>query len=482
MEMKGKDFGFAINNVIFSDRLLRLEITHDSEVSCSSIVDCVRDHKRRRQDVKNHSNVATCHVEFDLNKNLCETNYEKHEETMLMAKHESRSVWNCINWLTNPSVMRVKELHINSAILAATSPFFYKLFSNGMLESEQKKLTLKIDASEEEAVMELFSFIYINSLSVTSVPALLDVLMAADKFEVESCMKYCIRVLFNMPMTLDSSSLFLDLPSTLLMADSVKPLIVASTQFVTSYYNDLAKFPLEKLLALPLVGIEAMLASDDLQIACEDIIYEVVLKWTKTHYSVLEERQEILGSHLARYIRFPHMTCRRLKKILISDDFRPSVASKLVLEALFFKADRRSTLSSNEPASINHRFVERAYKHRPIKIVEFEVPLSKCIVYLDLKRKECEDLYPSRQMYSQAFHLGGQGFFLSAHCNMDQLTRSNPTEEFVSKYKGNYKLTRGKAAGDRSLFAIPWDSFIAKDCPYFINDVLHLRAELSIHH
>lgn len=261
-------------------------------------------------------------------------------------------------------------------------------------------------------------------------------------------------------------------------------------------------------MALPLVGIEAILASDGLQIACEDIIYEVVLKWVKTHYSVLEERQEILGSHLARHIRFPHMTCRRLKKVLTSDDLRPSVASKLVLEALFFKADRRS-LSSKEPDSTNHRFVERAYKNRPIKIVEFEVPRPQCIVYLDLKRKECEDLYTSRRMYSEAFHLGGQGFFLSAICNMDQLNlfhcfglflgmqekgsvsltvdyefsvRSNPTKKFVSKYKGNYKFTRGKAVGYRNLFEIPWDSFIATNCPYFINDVLHLRAELSIRH
>ena len=78
---------------------------------------------------------------------------------------------------------------------------------------------------------------------------------------------------------------------------------------------------------------------------------------------------------------------------------------------------------------------------------------------LDLKREECADLFPAGRVYSQAFHLGVQGFFLSAHCNMDQQSsfhcfglflgmqekgsvsfavdyefaaRSKPTEDYVS--------------------------------------------------
>lgn len=71
-------------------------------------------------------------------------------------------------------VLRVKTLHISSPILAAKSPFFYKvwfadcwhvsffgmischnsgyfllfqLFSNGMMESEQRQISLRISAS-----------------------------------------------------------------------------------------------------------------------------------------------------------------------------------------------------------------------------------------------------------------------------------------------------------------------------------------------
>lgn len=394
--------------------------------------------------------------------------------------------------------------------------------------------------AEETAVMELLKFMYSDSLSSAMThSALLDVLMVADKFEVASCMKYCSQWLLKMPMTVESALLLLNLPASLVMADSVKPLTNAARQFIASRYKELFKYvslyyhqtlksiktsssqhfdcfdriSMEELMALPLVGIEAILASDGLEIPSEDCVYEVVLRWVKLHYSVLEERQEILSSHLAPYIRFPHMTCGQLKKILTSNDLKPSVASRLILDALFFKAESldygRRCLAYEQPTSIYHRFAERAYIYRPIKLVEFEVPRQQCIVYLDLKRKDCESIYPSSRITSQMFPLGGQGFFLSAHCNMDNLglfhsfglylgiqetgsssmivnvdyefsVRSKPTMEFVGKFKGNGKFTGGKAIGSRNLFLVPWNNFTAKDFPYFINDVLHLRADLTI--
>ncbi|KAJ4894330.1 SKP1/BTB/POZ domain protein [Raphanus sativus] len=141
------------------------------------------------------------------------------------------------NWgIDHSTVVNVKELHIGPPILAAKSPFFYKLFSNGMRESEQRHVTLRISAQEEGVLMELLNFVYINSLSVTTAPALLDVLMAADKFEVVSCMRYCSRLLRNMPMTPDSALLYLELPSSVLMAEAVEPLTDAAKQFLASSF------------------------------------------------------------------------------------------------------------------------------------------------------------------------------------------------------------------------------------------------------
>lgn len=521
------DFGFAFNDSNFSDRLLRIEImggppeSRSDGEGCTSIADWARDRKRRREDIKkdNGLDLSACPEEQILNQPDmddcvgCE-NQDEDVEAMIEgspsgdeAANGNESSWS----MDCSTVVRVKTLHISSPILAAKSPFFYKLFSNGMKESEQRHVALRINASEEAALMELLNFMYSNTLSTTAAPALLDVLMAADKFEVASCMRYCSRLLRNMPMTPESALLYLELPSSVLMGEAVQPLTDAARQYLASRYKDMTKFQ-DEVMALPLAGVEAILSSDDLQIASEDAVYDFVLKWARAQYPRVEERREVLGSRLARFIRFPHMTCRKLKKVLTCNDFDHDVASKLVLEALFFKAEaphRQRTLAAEESVTLNRRFVERAYKYRPVKVVEFERPRQQCVVYLDLKREECENLFPSGRVYSQAFHLGGQGFFLSAHCNMDQQSsfhcfglflgmqekgsvsfavdyefaaRSKPTEEFVSKYKGNYTFTGGKAVGYRNLFAIPWTSFMADDSLYFINGILHLRAELTIRH
>lgn len=90
--------------------------------------------------------------------------------------------------------------------------------------------------------MELLKFMYTNSLSsVTDVPALFRVLMAADKFEVASCMKYCTRSLLNIPMTLPYASFILRLPWPLLVADSVKPLTNVAKHFLIMHFNDITK-------------------------------------------------------------------------------------------------------------------------------------------------------------------------------------------------------------------------------------------------
>ncbi|XP_071919490.1 BTB/POZ domain-containing protein POB1-like isoform X2 [Coffea arabica] len=519
------DFAFAFNDSNFSDRVLRVEILPDLPDSksdpdgCTTIADWARNRKRRREEIRKENAAEIMQREEQvLSCNMPDTDdilaYENQDEEAIAMVEESTGDGSTENndSSTNmdcSTVLHVRTIHISSPILAAKSPFFYKLFSNGMRESEQRQVTLRIHASEEAALMDLLNFMYSNSLSTTMPSALLDVLMAADKYEVASCMRYCSRLLRTLPMTCESALLYLDLPSSVLMGDAVQPLTDAAKQFLAARYKDITKFQ-DDVLNLPLAGVEAVLSSDDLQVASEDAVYDFVLKWARIHYPKLEERRDILGARLARLIRFPYMTCRKLKKVLTCNDFDRELASNVVLDALFFKAEapyRQRSLVAEESNTSYRRFVERAYKYRPVKVVEFELPRQQCIVYLDLKREECANLFPAGRIYSQAFHLGGQGFFLSAHCNMDQqssfhcfglflgmqekgsvsfavdyefASRSKPTEEYTSKYKGNYTFTGGKAVGYRNLFGVPWTAFVADDSLYFINGTLHLRAELTI--
>nr|GMC98144.1 BTB/POZ domain-containing protein POB1-like isoform X2 [Ipomoea batatas] len=463
------NFAFAFNDSNFSDRTLRLEILADlpdsksGGESFSSVVDWARKRKRRREEINKDNPVDE-----------------------LMRREEQASNCNVLDTEDGP---------------------VYDEEAVAMVEETPSRTGIMINHPEEAALMDLLSFMYSNTLSTATPSGLLDVLMAADKFEVASCMRYCSRVLQALPMTCESALLYLELPSSVLMAAAVQSLTDAAKKFLAGRFKDITKHH-EEVMNLPLPGIEAVLSSDSLQVTSEDAVYDFLLKWARIHYPNLVDRREILSSRIYRLIRFPFMSCRKLKKVLNCTEFYPDLISKLVLEALFFKASyRQRSLAVDEANVTYHRFLERAYKYRPVKVLEFQSPRQQCIVYLDLKREECSNLFPAGRVYSQAFHLGGQGFFLSAHCNMDQqnsfhcfglflgmqekgsvsfaveyefAARTKPGEEYLGKYKGNYRFTGGKAVGYRNLFSIPWPAFIADDSIYFINGILHLRAELTI--
>lgn len=414
----------------------------------------------------------------------------------------------------------MKTIHINSAILAVKSPFFYKLFSNGMGESEQRVATLRIHASEEAALMELLNFMYNDTLSpsMRTPFSLLEILMAADKFDVASCMGYCSQRLSKFPMTFDFALSYLDLPSSVLHAAELQQLTNSAKQFIAGQFRDIKKFE-NQVLDLPLAGIEAILSSDDIQVPSEDVVYDLVLKWAEVHYPQLEERRGVMETRLRHLIRFPYMTSLKLKNITTDTSFSPAVASEIVLEALFFKTEtpyrQRQLASGRDVAGENivntdQRFVERAYLDRPVQVVELVLPRHHCVAYLNLKREECVCLSPDEWLCSEPFYLGTQGFYLSASCNMERqnqslsqcfglylgmLEKGSPSfavdYEFAgwSKEEENYKtrskrrshtFTGGRCIGFSNLFKTTWAAFIADDSPYFINGILHLRAVVSI--
>ncbi|PHU08737.1 BTB/POZ domain-containing protein POB1 [Capsicum chinense] len=144
--------------------------------------------------------------------------------------------------------------------------------------------------------------------------------------------------------------------------------------------------------------------------------YDIALKWARKHYPKLEKRWEVWSSHLCHLIRFPFMTERKLRKVIMCNDFDPKLASKLVIEALFYKDEApywQRSIATKAGNALHHCYVQRASKYRPVKALPFETPRQQCIIYLDLKRDECARLFPAGKVYSQVSHLGGRVFPIS---------------------------------------------------------------------
>nr|ACG45607.1 hypothetical protein [Zea mays] len=127
----GPSFEFAFNEANFSDRELRIEVVagdYDAPGSTGGgsggggLADWARHRKRRREELFK----------------------EKGDDEQGIDPSWAAVV---------TPVLRVKTIYISSAILAAKSPFFFKLFSNGMKESDQRHATLRITDSGNVTIL-----------------------------------------------------------------------------------------------------------------------------------------------------------------------------------------------------------------------------------------------------------------------------------------------------------------------------------------
>ncbi|KAL4203748.1 hypothetical protein AMTRI_Chr01g129580 [Amborella trichopoda] len=451
------DFSFAFNDSNFSDRILRIEIMAEPPDKESDSEDCntVAEWAKKRKRYWGENSDEAAH------------NNDSH------------------------TVTKIKLLHITSALLAAKSPFFYKCFQK---ESEKREATIRISETEEIPFMDMLNFVYSGMLSATTSPALLDVLVTADRFEVSSCVQHCCMLLRNLPMTPECALAYLEIPFK--TTNAIKYLIDAAKQSLARCYKQFTHSQKEKVMTLPLVGMEAVLSSNELQVVSEDAVFEFLLKWARAKYPDLEERRKVLSMRIARLIRFPYMTTPKLREVLICNDLDDNIASKLVLDALLFKS---------ETPYHQHRYVHgRAYTSRPVKVIELEPP--QCVVFLNLSRAECQALYPEGHVESQVFHLRGTGFYLSAKCSLDEQNSrgfalflgmvksgsvnvavdfkfsawSKEAWDYVNKGKATHTFNGDMMFGYRNLFQMPWTAFLADDNPYFMTGMLYLRAEVTI--
>uniref|UniRef100_N1QXQ2 Kelch-like protein 10 n=1 Tax=Aegilops tauschii TaxID=37682 RepID=N1QXQ2_AEGTA len=362
---------------------------------------------------------------------------------------------------------------------------------------------------EENALMELLSFMYSGKLTTTQPGLLLNILMAADKFEVVSCIRHCTQLLKSLPMTKESAVLYLDHPFSISLVAEVQHLIDAAKQFLVNKYKDLTELP-DELMEMPLAVIETIFSSTELQITYEDTIYDFLLEWACKHYQESEARNMIWNSRLLPLVRFCHMSWTGLHDILTCthNDRDLEQTTKRITDVLLHKAYPAHTQASlAADAATSWQVPQRAYMCKPLKMVEFDRPCPQVIAYMDLTREECSRLFPSKDICSHLFRLGGRDFYLAASCEMDEqstlysfgfwiavdsmkgstcltvryefATRTGSSGKFVCKRKANVDITDNCMYGCEDLFDVSWSRFIAND-NLFINDVLHLRADLTL--
>lgn len=82
------------------------------------------------------------------------------------------------------------------------------------------------------------------------------------------------------------------------------------------------------MLNLSLLGLQAVLSSDDVKVPAEITLFELALVWARKHYPDSEERREIWKTHLLHLIRFPFMSTKELTEVVQTcKDIDPELAS-----------------------------------------------------------------------------------------------------------------------------------------------------------
>lgn len=116
--------------------------------------------------------------------------------------------------------------------------------------------------------------------------------LVADKFGVTSCMKICLERLASLPMTVPTACLYLSLPDSMHSNRGVVQLLETSRSFLVSHFRDLERVTKsEEFLALPLVGVQTLLASDDLNVREELTAFHAMIEWVQHHHEDPEDRR-----------------------------------------------------------------------------------------------------------------------------------------------------------------------------------------------
>ncbi|VAI35862.1 BTB/POZ domain-containing protein POB1 isoform X2 [Triticum aestivum] len=321
-------------------------------------------------------------------------------------------------------VLRVETIYVSSAILAAKSSFFRKLFSNGMKESGQREATVRLADSEEKAFMELLRFMYMGKLTPTTEPThLVDILMAADKFEAISCMKLCVPAV----------------------------LTEAVMKFLAERYKEfLSTESQDELMRIPGAGIEAILRRNSFGFASEVAVYDFVLRWTCYQCPNSEEIRKFSSNILLPVVQQMHMLTNAFAM------FTNAIAVDHPSGIINFTINREKCFSLFPSGSMNSL---------PFHCGDHVFYLSACCAM----KEQLQYFYLGIQVltYTKGAARGAIDYKFEA--------KRTPSLEFVTMFSRTINSDSRVAVRCKFL----WSQFIADNNPFFVEDKLHLRVHVT---
>eukprot|EP00270_Netrium_digitus_P019520 TRINITY_DN770_c0_g2_i1.p1 TRINITY_DN770_c0_g2~~TRINITY_DN770_c0_g2_i1.p1 ORF type:complete len:318 (-),score=105.80 TRINITY_DN770_c0_g2_i1:165-1118(-) len=303
-------------------------------------------------------------------------------------------------------------------------------------------------------------------------------------------------------MTVSTACLYLSLPDSMHQHRGVAQLLDASRLFLVSHFRDLERVhTTDEFLELPMVGLQTLLASDELNVREEMTAFSALLHWVRHHFDNMNERR-CATSKLAQNVRFPLMTGDDLEEVVLrAEEMKCLEGEALVREAAWFRAYslvRRLRLM-NESAAVHRRFWQRRWNRNSVGHVYFDIHLERF-----------QALAVAATVESATFGIGGKRFYLSArhgrrddgtetldiHLHLENSHSIHPEIQvsfiFYAKRwpEGQFDFLRDRVTkgfgrnasnwGYSNILGKPWADVVQDDSKYFHHGVMSVFAEVML--
>lgn len=179
-------------------------------------------------------------------------------------------------------------------ILAATIPYFNAMFTNEMIESTQREITIK--GIEPEALEALINFAYSGRVKIHS-GNVQSLLVGSSFLQLQLVRDACCDFLKKRlhPSNVIGVKAFADTLSCVSLVD-------AAYKYIQKHFVEISKS--DEFLSLPFAEILDIVGRDELHVTNEEEVFEAVMDWVKKD---IKRREENLP-HLLTKVRMPLLT------------------------------------------------------------------------------------------------------------------------------------------------------------------------------
>ena len=219
------------------------------------------------------------------------------------------------------------ELPCHRNVLAAVSPYFRAMFTSSMSESCQDRVRLfDVDADSVDAII---NFAYTGQIKISKNNAQ-NLLSSASLFQIQPVLQACARYMETQLELCNCIGIYY-----FANLHNCQQLKCKAKEFIDKFFVEVVSG--EEFLALPPDKVADLMTSNELNVECEEEVFEALLQWV-SHKK--EERKGYLSSLLVN-IRFGLISVRYIENNIACNELirNCEVCQQLLKEVKEFEAN-----------------------------------------------------------------------------------------------------------------------------------------------